>query len=472
VSPDERPIVVAPCVPRPRDASDGQSVYVVHAAQALARVRGTRVRALALRFAGQAEHDEDQGLDIERIDPGVRLESPFALYERSDLVAILERFAEAVAARTSSAPAALVHGYELGPAAARLAARGQHVVAVLHYLLAQESERYLEGADDPFRREVMPPLLGALGTSLPSVARTPFVRASSLGAAGLSRWPRASRWARRVGLPSVVHRQLEKLALERQLVSSAHVVVGVSEGFAQAITRAYPRVSAVFCHAGRPDDVSPAAWSPSPRLRLLAVGRPTPQKGWDVLARALAALEARDPALASRIELTLVGGTEAWAGPHSAFGVRTRALFEGLAHVTIHDAGRLARRDVLGLYAEADVLVLPSDYEPFGLVVLEAMSAGCPVLAFDTDGPRDLLADGRSGWCVPRGRWPGRIEALADAIGRLTQLDEAAWRAHRTAARARAARFDWDATARAHAWWLALDRGPSGVGAQRIVTRQ
>jgi glycosyltransferase involved in cell wall biosynthesis len=454
-----RPVVLAPSFPRRADASDGQSVYVVEAAHALAALRGERLQAIALRLGSEPATEADGAIDVERIEPGASIATPFSLYEAAHFERVMERFAREALARIPPGAPVLLHGYELGPLAHLLAARGHRVVAVLHYLLAQESERYLAGAHDAFRRSVMPGALGALGARLPARARAPFVRAASAGA----RWSaRAglSRVAARLGGPgAIVAHQLAKLAMERQLVRSADVVVGVSAGFADAIRRFYPGARVEHCHAGRPEEVEVAPWTPSARLRLLAVGRPTPQKGWDVLASALAELERTRPEVADRLEVTLVGGGE-WAGPHSAFASRTHEALRALRRVEVRDAGRLPHAEVLARYAETDALVLPSDYEPFGLVVLEAMAAGCPVLSFATDGPRDLLADGQSGWLVPLAPWPERARSLAGSLASLATLDEATLRARRRAARARAESFSWSRTAAAHAAWLEGARPP------------
>ncbi len=479
------PVVIAPSFPRRTAASDGQSVYVVESAHALAARRGP-LRAIALRLEGEPPHERDGPIEIVRVDPGVSIATPFALYEASHFERVMARLASEATRLVPAGAPVLVHGYELGPTAAALAARGHRVVAVLHYLLAQELEHYLAGADDPFRRSVMPPALGLLAAAWPARARGLLAgaagrsarrlshpafskecsprrtRTEAGGASGREGPERASRSAlgaivgsasERLGADIVRH-QLGKLAMEQQLFAAADLAVGVSEGFAEAMRRFHPRARIVFCHAGRPEDVSEARWSPSERIRLLAVGRPTPQKGWDVLARALGHIEADEPAIADRLSLTVVGGTRAWAGPHSAFGAETRRALTSLSRVVVHDAGRLDRAELLARYGEADVLVHPSDYEPFGLVLLEAMSAGCPVLALDTDGARDVIEDGRSGWLVRAGGWKGRSTRLAAAIAALTRLDEPAWRARRAAAHARARSFSWDRTAEALDRWL------------------
>jgi glycosyltransferase involved in cell wall biosynthesis len=65
------------------------------------------------------------------------------------------------------------------------------------------------------------------------------------------------------------------------------------------------------------------------------------------------------------------------------------------------------------LYAQADLVIFPSVWdEPFGLVGIEAMAHGVPVVAFDVGGVREWLTEGVGGWCVPR----KDVDAMALAI--------------------------------------------------------
>ena len=69
------------------------------------------------------------------------------------------------------------------------------------------------------------------------------------------------------------------------------------------------------------------------------------------------------------------------------------------------------------VYRSADVMVLPSEYEPFGVVVNEAMCCGCPVIASDRVGSgRDLIAPTESSFIYPC----GDVDALANLLRRVT----------------------------------------------------
>jgi glycosyltransferase involved in cell wall biosynthesis len=66
-------------------------------------------------------------------------------------------------------------------------------------------------------------------------------------------------------------------------------------------------------------------------------------------------------------------------------------------------------------YAESDMLVAPSRFEPFGMVYLEAMAAGCPVVASAAGGVPEIVQHGKTGQLVP----PDDASALASAISNL-----------------------------------------------------
>ena len=77
--------------------------------------------------------------------------------------------------------------------------------------------------------------------------------------------------------------------------------------------------------------------------------------------------------------------------------------------VSLHSA----INDVYPRYCESDFLVMPSRFESFGLVMIEAMSCGLPVVAFDCNyGPRTIVSDGETGILVPS----SDVKQLAESI--------------------------------------------------------
>jgi glycosyltransferase involved in cell wall biosynthesis len=143
--------------------------------------------------------------------------------------------------------------------------------------------------------------------------------------------------------------------------------------------------------------------SPSSAGYLLAVGRLVEQKGFDLAIAALASLAQ------SGVELELVIAGE---GPCEA------ALRQQAEQLQLGGRVRLIGRahDIGALLAGAFAFVLPSRYEGFPNVLLEALAAGVPTIAADCEsGPREILADGTYGILVPC----KDSEALAAAVLRL-----------------------------------------------------
>ena len=95
------------------------------------------------------------------------------------------------------------------------------------------------------------------------------------------------------------------------------------------------------------------------------------------------------------------------------------------------------------LYGAADVAVAPSIYEPFGLVAVEAMACGTPVVVSDTGGLREIVADDAGLSVEPQD--PG---ALAAALGRILTEPDLAARLVANGRRRAATRYDWSAVAR------------------------
>jgi glycosyltransferase involved in cell wall biosynthesis len=156
-----------------------------------------------------------------------------------------------------------------------------------------------------------------------------------------------------------------------------------------------------------------------PQRKLIgAVGRLSPEKGFDVLVRAVAQL-AKDQ---SEVDLAIVGDGD------------DQARLEGLiASLGLHDRVRLLgyRSDTLQLYQAFDVFALSSYREGLPNVVLEAMALETPVVATAVAGVPRLVTDGHDGLLVPA----GDAAALAPALGRILS-DSALARRLAVAARA------------------------------------
>ena len=140
---------------------------------------------------------------------------------------------------------------------------------------------------------------------------------------------------------------------------------------------------------------------PSGKL-LGSVGRLTWQKGFDVLLHAFSLLADKG------LNLVIFG-----VGEEDA---KLRALAAKLkVQARVHFAGY--HRDVPQVLGALDLYVHSSRFEGMPIALLEAMAAGCPIVASSVDGNRDLIEDGVHGWLVPREDHVMFAKAIEDALG-------------------------------------------------------
>jgi glycosyltransferase involved in cell wall biosynthesis len=240
----------------------------------------------------------------------------------------------------------------------------------------------------------------------------------------------------RLRLAVLLHMPQEGPA-ERAVLSAARAVLTASAWSRSRLLARYPldprRVRVV--HPG----VDPAPPAPGSRdgTRLLCVAAVAPHKGHDLLLDALTDL-------ALPWSCTLAGSLA--VDPGFVQRLRQRAAASGVAD-RIRFVGPLPAAALRAEYRAADVLVLASRAETYGMVVAEALAAGLPVIATDVGGVPEALGRtdaGPPGLLVP----PGDRRALAAALEAWLG-DPALRRGLRTAARARRATLDgWDATVR------------------------
>ncbi|MFO7399096.1 MAG: D-inositol-3-phosphate glycosyltransferase [Actinomycetales bacterium] len=173
---------------------------------------------------------------------------------------------------------------------------------------------------------------------------------------------------------------------------------------------------------------------------LLFVGRIQPLKAPDVMLRAAAIMIAERPELRSRLIVACVGG------PSGNGLARPSLLADLAAELGIADVVRLEppapQPELADWYRAADLTVVPSHNESFGLVALESQACGTPVAAASVGGLRTAVRHGVSGVLVdghdPR-QWAASLAELLDDPDRLAALSAGAVR--------HAARFGWSATA-------------------------
>ncbi len=176
----------------------------------------------------------------------------------------------------------------------------------------------------------------------------------------------------------------------------------------------------------------PITGDPGKWHRIACVSRLVPRKGIADVILALRELP--------RTELVVAGGPPQ-AMLHDdaeAASLRQVAVDSGVAD-RVDFLGALDRDDVPALLRSADVVCCCPWYEPFGLVAVEAMACGVPVVASRVGGLAETVVDGRTGVHVP----PWSPAAIAEAVRHITG-DEPRRSAMAATALARAAEFGWD----------------------------
>ena len=193
-------------------------------------------------------------------------------------------------------------------------------------------------------------------------------------------------------------RRLEAWQLRRRL-RKVDVLVALTEGDAKqwrtihSHVRVIPNVVHDLGNARRP--------STQEQRRVIFVGRFAKQKGLPDLLAVWRIVHQRHPDW----QLDIFGD-----GEHKATFMQAVSSMD--ANIVVHSPSK----DIFSQYGSSSILVLTSLYEPFGLVIVEAMSCGLPVVAFDCPhGPASIIADGQNGFLV-RGR---DIEAFADRVCQL-----------------------------------------------------
>jgi glycogen(starch) synthase len=218
-------------------------------------------------------------------------------------------------------------------------------------------------------------------------------------------------------------------SVERWLTHRAAAVITCSTAMHDEVTRLFERFPDQVAVVPNGIDLEP--WRVSPRVRetarashagegplLVYAGRLVHEKGVQTLLDALPELRRRYPGLR-----LVVAGTGVYEAQLQA-RARTRRVARA-----VEWAGFVPEAELAPVLAAADAVVVPSMYEPFGIVALEAAAAGTPLVVAETGGLLDLVAAN----AVAASFTPRDTEALVKAV--VTVLDDPA-AARRAAARA------------------------------------
>lgn len=230
----------------------------------------------------------------------------------------------------------------------------------------------------------------------------------------------------------------ERIAVERLVGREVNAIAAtcedeVDELIAMGLERA--KISVVPCGVDTKlfNPLGPVA-ERSARRRIVSVGRLVPRKGFDDLITALPAVP--------DAELVIAGGPPDLTTAPEARRLLERASACGVQD-RVHLIGQVARTDMPALLRSADVVACVPWYEPFGIVPLEAMACGVPVVASAVGGLTDTVVDGVTGVLTP----PRDPRQLARALRKLL-ADRSRGMAFGMAGQDRVdARYTWDEVA-------------------------
>ena len=354
----------SPLAPLGGRETGGMNVYVREVSAELARA-GVAVDVFTRRA-------DTASPEVEALSPGVRLihvpAGPPERIEKEEMIALTGAFAAGVEAFAARAAPAVDASYD---------------VVHSHYWLSAVAGREL-----------------ARAWEAPHVAMFHTLAEVKLLARASEREPEARRQA------------------ERELVRDVDRIVAATEHERRLLEQIYdvPRHRVSVIPLGvqrerfRPRDQAAArarlGLDADARI-LLSVGRIEPLKGLDILIESLREMTERE-----RLLLLIVGGDD--RAERELARLRAVAAAAGVTEL-VRFVGAVPHEQLDAYYNAADVVVMPSFYESFGLVAIEAMASGVPVVASRVGGLTSTVADGRSGYLIPW-RCPGPFAEKLDLL--------------------------------------------------------
>lgn len=208
------------------------------------------------------------------------------------------------------------------------------------------------------------------------------------------------------------------LELEKELMRQSHAIRSISSSIRHDIEAAYgfsfDEGRICIAHLGMPFDKesSPTHNNADDRVDILFVGRLESRKGIDILLAAIPEVLTKN----KKINFVILGDdTQKKPGSQSTYKEEYLAVNSSMGRVTFE--GRVSNERLRQAYRNCDIFVAPSRFESFGLVFLEAMREGKPVIGCAAGGMPEIIADQVNGFLVP----PGDTMALTQAIMALAE---------------------------------------------------
>lgn len=254
-----------------------------------------------------------------------------------------------------------------------------------------------------------------------------------------------------IDVPEFVHEEgslFRKLLhpMNRQVLRRASRLFVPSRQVADIVNRICPHASVeVIPHGVEAGLYIPKDSYPSVARRFVTIARLAPWKRIHHLVEAIIELRKTHP----DITLDIFG-----EGPQRSRIIELVRSAGATQHITFRG---IASKETLRLTLQSyDAFVLPSISEAFGIVFLEAMSAGLPVVGFNYGGPAEIITPGEDGLLIDRDSVPG----VSDPLNQLASIPGIVEKMGRNARSAALRRFSWDTVARRYktAYEMAMTR--------------
>ncbi|MDX1991458.1 MAG: glycosyltransferase [bacterium] len=350
----------SPLAPLGGKKTGGMNVYIRELAQELGR-RGIGVDIYTRRTApGQPDVDTSLGENVRVIHV---FAGPAQPLDPNEVYPYLQQFAAGIIAFTTRHPA-------------------RYDLVYSHYWLS-----------------------GWVANKLKEVWNTPFIQMFHTLGHMKNRIDGSSKPSMRSMLPDT------RITLENQIVAWADRIIAATpaehaqllwlyRADARKITIVPPGVDADrFRPIPREEAKARLNLSPEDQL-LLFVGRIEPLKAVDTILEAINLIRQQQPEALEHTQVAIIGGDP--DNPADKELSRLRALTEQLNLADLVDfLGAKDHQWLAYYYAAATTVIMPSDYESFGMVALEAMASGTPVIASGVGGLAFLVEDERTGFLVP-----------------------------------------------------------------------
>ncbi len=242
----------------------------------------------------------------------------------------------------------------------------------------------------------------------------------------------------------------QRLAVEKQVLETAERIVATSpqeKHHMRSLVSTKGNIDIIPCgtnilqFGSVEPEAARAELGIDPQAKVvLYVGRFDPRKGIETLVRAVCESKLRD---SHQLQLIIGGGST----PGNSDGKERDRIEQIVNELGMSDfttfPGQLSQTILPTYYAAADVCVVPSHYEPFGLVAIEAMSSGTPVVASDVGGLQFTVVSEKTGLLVP----PQNVQAFSHAIDRILSNPEWGDELGKAARKHVIQQFSWDGVA-------------------------